>query len=167
MGHIPVFGIVGYSGSGKTVLIEKLLGEFRRLGLRAGVIKHDAHGLTLDWEGKDSWRFTQAGAAVTAVVSASQTMIVESRSLSPEELAERVQGVDLILAEGFKDAPWPKLLVCRGEAGEILPIPLSDCAAVAADGPEIFPPPRFRRDDAEAIAAFIAKQTGAERRKSL
>ena len=156
MGKIPVLGIVGYSGAGKTTLIEKLLPALRTRGLRVAVIKHDAHSLSFDKEGKDSWRFAQAGAAVTAVASGTQTVIMENRSMHPEELTGRIEGVDLILAEGFKTAPWPKLLVCRGEEGEALAIPLTECAAIVADGPAEFSElPRFRRDGVEALADFI------------
>lgn len=153
MGKTPVLGIVGYSGSGKTTLIEKLIPELRGRGYRIAVIKHDAHPSVFDQPGKDSYRFIGAGADVMAIASGVQTMVIENRPLSPEELAERIDGVDLILAEGFKTAPWPKLLVCRG--GEALPLPLPECQAVVTDGPEDFGLPSFRRDDVTAVADFI------------
>ena len=99
MGKIPVLGIAGFSGSGKTTLIEKLLPELRSRGLRVAVLKHDAHPTAFDQPGKDSHRFTLAGAEVTAITSGIQTMLIENRPLSPEELAGRIEGVDLILAE--------------------------------------------------------------------
>ena len=155
MAKIPILSIVGFSNSGKTTLIEKLLPELRSHGLRVAVIKHDAHPTVFDQPGKDSYRFTQAGAEITAVTSRTQTMLIENRPLSPEELAERIEGVDLILAEGFKAAPWPKLLVCGGEEGEPLAVPPSECAGVVTDGPKRFHLRQWRRDDIQAIAGFI------------
>lgn len=155
MTKIPILGIVGFSNSGKTTLIEKLLPELRSRGLRAAVIKHDAHPTAFDQPGKDSYRFTRAGAEITAVTSGAQTMWIENRPLSPEELAERIEGVDLILAEGFKAAPWPKLLICGGDEGEALAVPLSACAGVVTDGPKIFHLPQWKRNDIKSIADFI------------
>jgi len=153
---IPVLGIVGFSGSGKTTLIVRLIPALREHGLRIAVLKHDVHPTIFDQPGKDSRRFIQAGAEAAAVASGVQTMLIENRPLSPVELARRIEGVDLILAEGFKAASWPKLLVCGGEAGEITAIPLETCVAVIDDGERTFNLPRFRRDDISAIADFIA-----------
>ena len=155
MANIPVLGIVGFSNSGKTTLIEKLLPELRSHGLRVAVIKHDAHPTVFDQPGKDSRRFTQAGAEITAVTSGTQTMWIENRPLSFEELAARIEDADLILAEGFKAAAWPKLLVCGGKEGETLAVPLSACAGLVTDGPRIFHIPQWKRNDIKSIAAFI------------
>ena len=66
-----------------------------------------------------------------------------------------MEGVDLILAEGFKDAPWPKLLICGGEEGETLAVPLSACVGVVADGQKIFHLRQWKRNDIQSIADFI------------
>ena len=61
---VPTVGFAGYSGSGKTTLIEQLVRSLKARGLRVAVIKHDVHDFEMDREGKDSWRFSQAGADI-------------------------------------------------------------------------------------------------------
>ena len=131
--NIPVFSVVAYSGTGKTTLIEKLIMELKLRGLRVAVIKHDAHEFEIDSEGKDSWRFTRAGADVTAVASATKAAIMENRPVSPEALIEKITDVDIIVTEGYKTGPWPKIAVRRAAAGRPLPIPAEDCFAIVTD----------------------------------
>ena len=64
---IPVLGFAAYSGTGKTTLIEQIIPRLKNEGIRLAVIKHDAHGLKFDKEGKDSWRFSNAGADYSLV----------------------------------------------------------------------------------------------------
>ena len=153
MEQIPILGVAGWSGSGKTTLIEALLPELRRRGLRTAVIKHDGHDFAIDQQGKDSWRFTQAGAEVTALFSDTPAVIWENRPLRPAEVAGRITGVDLILVEGCKDADWPKLLVC-GDGAEKRPAGLRECAAVVTDSP-VCGQPCFSRSDIAGLADFI------------
>ena len=155
MEQIPILGVAGWSGSGKTTLIEALLPELRRRGLRTAVIKHDGHDFAVAQGGKDSWRFTQAGAAVTAVFSATHAVILENRPLRPAEVAGRMTDVDLILVEGCKDEDWPKLLVCRDGLHEPPAVPLSDCAAVVTDGIQLCGVPCFLPGDIAELADFI------------
>ena len=101
-----VISVHGPSGSGKTTLIERLLPRLRSRGLKVGVIKHAHHDLTLDVEGKDSWRMWQAGAAAVAVASPHETFI---RQRGPKPSLERLLALmpgelDCILVEGFADA---------------------------------------------------------------
>ena len=70
MTNIPIMALAGYSGSGKTTLLEKLIREIKSRGVRLAIIKHDGHQFEIDHEGKDSWRFTHAGADITVVTSA-------------------------------------------------------------------------------------------------
>ena len=101
-----VISVHGPSGSGKTTLIERLLPRLRSRGLKVGVIKHAHHDLTLDVEGKDSWRMWQAGAAAVAVASPHETFV---RQRGPEPSLERLLALmpgelDCVLVEGFADA---------------------------------------------------------------
>ena len=118
---IPVYSVVAYSGTGKTTLLEKLIPEFKRRGLRVAVVKHDAHEFEIDHEGKDSWRMTKAGADVTVVACASHAAIMENRYVDTETLLSRITDVDLILTEGFKHGNYPKIGVFREAAGKPLP----------------------------------------------
>ena len=104
----PVFIFVGHSGSGKTTMVEKLLPELTARGLRLATIKHAHHKVALDREGKDSWRYKQAGAAMSMLVTADQLQLVADAvdRRDPAQLAERFLGeADMVLAEGFSLAP--------------------------------------------------------------
>ena len=134
-----VAGFVGRSGSGKTTLIEALLGEFAQRGLRASVIKHAHHGFELDREGKDSWRHRKAGAYEVLVASphllALQRETREAREYDLRDLLRRLDPVDWVLVEGFKQAPIPRIEVWRAS---VAPAPLlagdPGLVALASDG---------------------------------
>ena len=113
----PIIIIVGNSGSGKTTLIEKLIVELKRRGLKIGTIKHDVHGFEMDKPGKDSWRHKQAGAVTTIITSPHQIGMVKDvhHDHTPAELASFFTQVDLILCEGFKRLPLPKMEIFRPE----------------------------------------------------
>ena len=106
--HPRQLAIVGYSGSGKTTLIEKLLFHFRKQQLLVGIIKHDTHHLNLDKEGKDSYRFWQAGA--TAVVAHNQHEQFSRIKASYNLREEYFQSCDFLLVEGHKHSEFPKIV---------------------------------------------------------
>jgi len=155
--NIPVYSVVAYSGTGKTTLIEKLIPALRARGLRVAVVKHDAHEFEIDREGKDSWRFTKAGAEVTIVASATKAAIMENRPVPVEKLIERITDVDVIITEGYKTGPWPKIALMRKENLKPLPLPPEECFAVMADIPVDTPGPFLPLDDAEGLADLILK----------
>jgi len=104
----PVFIFVGHSGSGKTTLVEKLIPELTRRGLRVATIKHAHHKVVLDKEGKDSWRYKQAGATLSMLVTADELQLVADAvdQREPAQLAQRFLGeADMVLAEGFPLPP--------------------------------------------------------------
>jgi molybdopterin-guanine dinucleotide biosynthesis protein B len=118
---IPIIAIVGKSGSGKTTLIEKLLPEFKRRGYRVGTIKHHIHAFEIDREGKDSWRHARAGAESVALISPCKLAFVThlTSEMTPEEMRDAFfQDVDLILAEGYKGYPQPKIEVFRSAVSD-------------------------------------------------
>ena len=101
----PVLSVVGFTDSGKTTYLEKLLPALKKRGIKLGVIKHDSHSFDIDVPGKDSWRLTQAGADITVVSSPAKIAIIEKweREENLSLLALRFNGkVDLILTEGYK-----------------------------------------------------------------
>ncbi|MCL2227498.1 MAG: molybdopterin-guanine dinucleotide biosynthesis protein B [Oscillospiraceae bacterium] len=155
MDGIPIFSIVAFSGTGKTTLIEKLVAEFKSRGLRIAVIKHDAHEFDIDHEGKDSWRFSNAGADTTVVVSSTKAAIMENRPIGLEALLSKITDVDIIITEGYKHGAWPKIAVRRSETGNPFPIPPDECIALVSDSPESTGKPCFRLDDAFGLANFM------------
>jgi molybdopterin-guanine dinucleotide biosynthesis adapter protein len=115
---IPIVSIVGKSESGKTTLIEKLIAELARRGIRVATIKHNRHGFEIDHEGKDSWRHKQAGAVATVVASPGRIAVIEDtpKDYDLAEIRDRyIRDVDIVLAEGFKINPHPKIEVFRME----------------------------------------------------
>lgn len=157
-GEIPVYSVVGYSGSGKTTFLEKLIPELKKRGLRVALVKHDGHDFEIDREGKDSWRLTRAGADVTALISAGRAALMENRPLSPEELLAKINHVDVILTEGFKKENWPKILVYRKAAGKAPAADPKDCFAVVSDMPFEGNDRLFALDDAASVAGLIADE---------
>lgn len=113
--RLPVVTFTAYSDSGKTTCLEKLIPCLREAGLRVAVIKHDGHDFQADSEGKDSWRFARAGAEVVAVASKQKAAIFQYRPTPLDELLSQIRDVDVILTEGYKSGPHPKVAIFRAE----------------------------------------------------
>jgi molybdopterin-guanine dinucleotide biosynthesis protein B len=150
--------IVGKSDSGKTTLIESLLPELRRLGLRVGTVKHDVHGFEIDTPGKDSWRHGRAGAEVYMIAGPDKLACVRalSRELPLAEIARRYfADVDLVVAEGYKREAPHRIEIFRRDAGHAEPLcgPGESIALVTDAAIEHLH--RFALEDARALAAFI------------
>ena len=160
---LPLFSVVGKSGAGKTTLIVKLLNEFKARGIRVAIIKHHAHTTPIDAPHKDSARFTEAGAAAVLVASAVELAHFERplRPLALAEIASRIEGVDLILAEGFRREPGPKIEVSRAERGTELISRADELIAVISDHAIQVNVPRFDLDDIHGLADFMCDQLAA------
>lgn len=164
MGHTsPVITFVGHSGSGKTTLIEKLVRELTQRGLRVATIKHAHHSVQLDTPGKDSWRYTQAGAAMSMLVTQGGVQLVASdvERREPQQLAERFLGeADVVLAEGFSLAPGVKIEVLRRECDKPPRCSVEDgLIAIVTDMDEVYPQlPHFGLDEVSGIADFVLQQ---------
>lgn len=154
---IPVIGFAGFSGAGKTTLIERLITELHEEhGMRVGVLKHDGHEFEIDHKGKDSERFSAAGADVTVITSDTKTAIIEQRRLSIEAALLRVTDVDLILVEGYKyDPTMPQIGISREENCKGFPADVSRYVALVTDEDIDAPIPRFDFDEIDLIAEFI------------
>ena len=154
---IPVVGFAAYSGTGKTTLIEKLLRSLKEKGLRVAVVKHNAHDFEIDQEGKDSWRFTQAGADVMLITSTRKTALIEQRQHSLRENLSMIRDVDLILVEGYKQEDIPKIGISRKESGKGFPHPVSHYMAVVTDDESVSAPgiPVFDLEDITGITESI------------
>jgi molybdopterin-guanine dinucleotide biosynthesis protein MobB len=155
MTDIPIYSIVAFSGTGKTTLLEKLIPELKKKGLRIAVVKHDAHDFDIDHEGKDSYRMTKAGADVTVIASSTKAAVMENRPVDPEALLMSIKDVDLILTEGYKHGPWPKIGILRRATGKPLPAPPEDFLAIVTDADLDTNTPCYALGDVSALARLI------------
>lgn len=105
--------VSGVKNSGKTTLMEKLIVALTARGLRVAAIKHDGHDFVPDAPGTDSWRYGQAGACGYAVFSPRRFQIVREAAVDERELLAAFPDADVVLLEGFKHSPWPKIEVVR------------------------------------------------------
>ena len=161
MEQIPVVAFAAWSGTGKTTLIEKLIVKLKGEGLRIAVIKHDAHDFEIDREGKDSWRFSKAGADMTLISSATKVAIVEQRPRTFRENLSMIHDVDLILVEGYKQEDIPRIGICRKSTGKGLPAPAEEFIAVVADDTDAAENtniPVFDLEDTDGVAMFIRER---------
>lgn len=136
---IPVLGFAAFSGTGKTTLIEKLIPDLIGRGVKVAVIKHDAHGLKFDKDGKDSKRFVNAGAVMSWVNGPEVSAAFSGKSFSLEENIEIIRrtaditGINLILVEGYKTGDIDKVGICREATGKGFTDDISKFVAVVTD----------------------------------
>ncbi|MDO8608006.1 MAG: molybdopterin-guanine dinucleotide biosynthesis protein B [Phaeospirillum sp.] len=157
---MKVFGIAGWSGSGKTTLLVRLIPALTRLGIRVATIKHTHHNPAVG--DADSRALAAAGATEILMASPRRFALIHELDDRPEPLLDELIGhcvdADLVLIEGFKWSPHPKLEVWDPELGKsMLALTEPSVVALAADRPVAdLDLPHFCRDDADGIAMFIA-----------
>lgn len=166
-GSLPLFGIAGWSNSGKTTLIEKLATHFSGEGLRVATIKHTHHKFDIDVPGSDTARHRAAGATETAIVSGSRIAFIEEIDSAGEPtleaVANRLRPADIILVEGYKSANIPKIEVRRAAAAPEKLLSSLDplVLAIAADHEvDAHGKPVFDLNDIGNIAALIVRTVG-------
>jgi molybdopterin-guanine dinucleotide biosynthesis protein B len=159
---MKVFGFAGYSGSGKTTLLEQLIPYFTGLGLKVALIKHAHHDFDIDQPGKDSYRHRQAGASEVLITSNQRWALMHELRGAEEPTLQahlaHLSPCDLVLVEGFKHAPIPKLEIHR--VANEKPLLFSHdphIVALAADIPLTTTLPYFDLNSIEAIGQFILK----------
>lgn len=154
--------VVGYKNAGKTTLVCEIVRRLTTAGLRVGTIKHDAHDADPEPAGADTRLHRTAGAHFTAMTSDARTMWVQERPTTMDDLLSAMEeaGVEAVIAEGFKSARFPKLVLLRGEQDADL-LQLPGIIAVVARTPA-FPAdtaiyPVFRTDHFrfDPLLAFI------------
>jgi molybdopterin-guanine dinucleotide biosynthesis protein B len=162
---MKTFGFAGWSGSGKTTLIEKLIPLFVKRGLRVSLIKHAHHSFDVDVPGKDSYRHRHAGASEVMVTSSRRWVLMnELRGVQEPAFEEQIRHFspcDLLIVEGFKFAPIPKLEVWRAATGEGLLHPKDPhIVAIATDAPVETKLLQLDLNAHQAIADFILGHLG-------
>lgn len=161
---VKAVSFVAKSGTGKTTLLEKVIGELKKRGYRVGAIKHDAHRFDIDHPGKDSHRLTAAGADAMLISSPAKLALVKQHAASPpieELLATYFADVDIVLTEGFKKSSLPKIevnrkerssqLMCRGDEDDATLI------AVASDEEWDLDVPVLDLNDPIEVTDFVEK----------
>ena len=162
---MKVVGFAGYSGAGKTHLVERLIPALRMRGLRVSVAKHAHHNFDIDHPGKDTYRHREAGAFEVVVASDRRLALMrEFEQQAPltvhHLLAELYEGVDWVLVEGFKDSNLLKVEIWRPESGKPARYPHDDfIVAVATDAPDRLPEATLRPvldlNDPDALAQWL------------
>ena len=154
---IPVVLVVGPSGVGKTTFLEKLLPRLKERGLRAAYLKHFHGDFSLDQPGKDTWRLARAGADAVALSTPQKFALIRrlEGELSLEEIVEGLRDYDLVLAEGYKGAPYPKLQVFRRGFPAKLLAPPGYLIGAVADSPLDLDVPTFAFTDIEGVAGLL------------
>lgn len=162
---VPHLALVGYSNSGKTTLATQIVTLLKQKGYRIGTIKHDAHEIQLDLTGKDTFRYMEAGADIVMIASAAKLTYWEQVE-NPHSLDQLLQrfdrlGLDLVLIEGFKQEPTPKILVARTEDQLALGAKLSNLLAIATTLDQVEMPPDvtlLNLNDPAAVTLFIEEK---------
>lgn len=142
MTSVPVLGFAAFSGTGKTILLTKLLPILKAHGLRIGMIKHAHHSFDIDRPGKDSCELRKAGAEQMLIASRNRwALMVEADPPAEPQLQALLphldqNALDLILVEGFKHERFPKIELHRPSLGHPLLFPEDDTViAIACDAP--------------------------------
>lgn len=164
-----IISLVGKSSSGKTTLMEKLITELNRRGSKVAIVKHSHHADDLDTAKKDTWRFTQAGAALSAINSLDHLAIFRRMDhfFDPQEISSFILwDYDIILTEGFKGSPYPKIEVHRATQGKELLTDAQLLLAVVTDEPLDVKVPQYSHDDIVGIADLIENRINARGNKN-
>ncbi len=162
---MKVFGVTGWKNAGKTGLMERLVTEFTARGFTVSTVKHAHHSFDVDQPGRDSYRHRKAGAREVLLASGQRFALMhELRGAAEPALADllaKLSPVDLVLVEGYKREPHPKIEAFRAEAGHDLIAPGdARIVAVASDVPMDLDRPVFDLNDTVSIADFVQAEVG-------
>lgn len=154
----PFLCFAGFSGVGKTTLLERLIKRFSEEDIRVGYYKHDAHRFSIDKEGKDTARATQAGAGIITINDPRHFAIVADNAFKKRSITHALEQCDCILIEGYKQSPFDKMVFLDQEGKLPIPSEIPGIKAVVHQGiigeglPDV---PRFHRDEIESIYQFV------------
>ena len=161
-----IYGVTGWKNTGKTGLVERLVTEITARGFTVSTLKHAHHATEIDQPGRDSYRHREAGAREVLVASPNRWALMhEFRGADEppmEDLLAKMSPVDLVIIEGYKRGPHPKVETHRAEAGRDLLAPENPTIrAVASDSRhDGLSVPVFDLNDTKAVADFILAEVG-------
>jgi molybdopterin-guanine dinucleotide biosynthesis protein B len=161
MGFPVILQVVGYQNSGKTTVITRLLKRIALQKIRVGVIKHHGHGDSLNFNdaGKDTEQHRNAGAAVTTISSAENTLLSANEPIPLETAIEiyKLLGVDCVLIEGYKTFQYPRVVLCKNNDDTSLIESSSNMVAIISETPinKRNEMPFFLWNDDESWQAFL------------
>lgn len=154
---IPVISVVGYSNSGKTKVMENLIRIFKSKKYKVAAVKHASHGYTMDLPGTDSWHYSEAGADKVVVVGPASLTIHQfyQGKKSLQDILDRIEDVDIVLVEGFKSEPGPKIEIYRQGFSSQRIDPNSNLVALVSDIALTGDLPLFSFEQIDELADYI------------
>lgn len=160
-----VAAVSGIKNSGKTTFLEHLVPCLRRKGCRVAVIKHDGHEFEPDVPGTDSYRLRASGADGVAVYSGGRWMLIREEAGNLERLIGQFSDFDIILLEGGKHSPYPKIELVRGTVSKESVCDPATLLAIAMDTDSHVPGiRRIGLEDYEAAAEILWKAAKKEKK---
>ena len=160
----PRIAFVGRHNSGKTTLLLAVLPLLVAKGLRVGYLKHAHAGFEIDQPEKDSYRARRTGVVQTIITGGGQTAVIDDgEDANLDDMIARYarDDLDLLVVEGFKAEPLPKIEVARSALStELLCLNDRNLVATVTDFPVSPAVPHFGLGDAKAIADFILARIG-------
>lgn len=162
---MKIYGVTGWKNAGKTYLVERLVSEIIKRGLSVSTIKHAHHMAETDHKDTDSYRHREAGAHEVILASPARWAVMHELRGAPEPsldtLLTHLSPVDLVLIEGYKSAPHPKIEAHRAVT-EKAPLAMENPSirAIASDTAPKTDLPVLSLDDTTEIADFILREVG-------
>lgn len=151
-----IIQVVGYKNTGKTTMTAALIAGLASKGLKVAAIKHDGHDhFEMDQEGTDSYQFGKAGATAVAVMSEKRTAIIKQHNTRLDDMLSQFSDYDWIVIEGFKNAPYPKVVMVREAGDRTLIGKLQQVVGIVFWKPEL-----MKEAEVEKLSAQMDKEQG-------
>ncbi|EAC3045809.1 TPA: molybdopterin-guanine dinucleotide biosynthesis protein B [Listeria monocytogenes] len=111
-----ILQIIGFKNSGKTTLLNALIRASRKENYTVSAIKHDAHDFSVDHAGTDSYSFQESGAEAVVIANSRQYAVMEQTGIDLKTAIQKLPESDIVLIEGYKEGPFPKIILVREQA---------------------------------------------------
>ncbi|EAF4521659.1 TPA: molybdopterin-guanine dinucleotide biosynthesis protein B [Listeria monocytogenes] len=111
-----ILQIIGFKNSGKTTLLNALIRASRKENYTVSAIKHDAHDFSVDHAGTDSYSFQESGAEAVVIANSRQYAVMEQTGIDLKTAIQKLPESDIVLIEGYKEGPFPKIILVSEQA---------------------------------------------------